>query len=64
MNAEFLKLRILVAVQGLKISFYMKSSVYFSAPPQFQPVPLTSFALATAVRGAVPPLTAACAPPF
>ena len=33
MNKELLKLCILVAVQDLKISFYMQGLVYFSAPP-------------------------------
>ena len=38
-NAEFLKLRILDAVQDLKISFCMQKFILFCAPPpQFWPV--------------------------
>ena len=48
MNTELLKLRILVAVQDLKISFYVqKFSLFYS--PHFQLLPHTMFALATAV---------------
>ena len=39
MNTELLELRVLVAVEDIKISFICKSSVYFRAP-HFQLVPL------------------------
>ena len=39
MNAEFLKLRILEAVQNLKMHFFHAKVQFSLVPPQFRPVP-------------------------
>ena len=48
-----LKLRMIVAVQDLKMSFYLQSLV----PPHFWLVPFSWFALATALLAACFPFT-------